>query len=128
MAGERVEQRQALNFFVKQLNAQGDIVRFRREDVDHLAAHPEGAALEGLIVAGILQFGQAAQDRPLVNQHPHRQMQHHFQIQVRVAEAVNSRDRGHHHHIAPLKQRFSGRQAHLLDMFVYRGVLLNEGI
>ena len=92
MAGERVEQRQALDLFIKQLNAQRDIVGFRREDVDHLAAHAKGAALEGLIVAGILQFGQTAQDSALVNQHPDRQVQHHLQVQVRVAEAVDSRD------------------------------------
>ena len=92
VAGERVEQRQTLDLFVKQLNAQSDIVGFRREDVDHLAAHAKSAALKGLIVAGILQFGQTTQDRPLVNQHTDRQMQHHFQIQVRVAEAVDRRD------------------------------------
>jgi hypothetical protein len=69
VTGQRIEQRQALNFFIKQLNAQRNIVRFRREDIDHLAAHAEGAALEGLIVAGILQLGQTAQYGALVD-HP----------------------------------------------------------
>ena len=91
MAGERVEQRQALDLFIKQLNAQRDIVGFRREDVDHLAAHAKGAALEGLIVAGILQLGQAAQNSALVDNHADRQVQHHFQIQIRIAQTVDSR-------------------------------------
>jgi hypothetical protein len=41
-----------------------------REDVDHLAAHAVGAAVQLHIVAGVLQLRQAAQDRALVDLSP----------------------------------------------------------
>ena len=128
MTGQRIEQRQALNFLIEQLNAQRDIVRLRREDINHLAAHAEGTALEGLIVAGVLQLGQAAQNSALVDNHADRQMQHHFQIQIRIAQTVDSGDRGHHHHVATLQQRFGRRQTHLFNMFVHRRIFLDEGV
>ncbi len=37
-------------------------------------------ALKSLVVAGILQLRQAAQDRSLIDNHADRQMQHHLQI------------------------------------------------
>ena len=128
LTGERIEQRQPLNLFIEQLDTQRNIVGFRREDVDHFTAHAEGAALEGLIVTGILQLRQAAQNRPLVDQHAGGQVQHHLQVEIRVAQTVDSRYRSHHHHIAPLKQRFGRRQTHLLDMLVHRRILLDEGV
>ncbi len=127
-AGQRIEQRQPLHLFVEQLNAQRQLVRFRREDVNHLAAHAKGAALERLIVAGVLQLRQATQNGALVDDHPFGEMQHHLQVEIRVAQTIDSGDRRHHHHIAPLQQRFGGRQTHLLNVLVYRRVLLNKGI
>ena len=128
MAGKRVEQRQPLHLFIKQFYAQGDIVGLGGEDINHLAAHAERTALEGLIVAGVLQLGQTAQNGALIDNHAHRQVQHHFQVEIRVAQTVNRRYRGHHHHIATLKQRFGGRESHLLNMFVYRGIFLDKGV
>ncbi len=125
---QRVEERQAFDLLVKQLNAQRHIVRFRREDVDHFAAHAERTTLEGLVIAGVLQLRQAAQNRALVDDHPLRQVQHHLEIEIRIAQAVNRRNRGHHNHIATLQQRLSRRQSHLLNVFVHRRIFLDEGI
>ncbi|MNV90389.1 hypothetical protein D3C71_1847730 [compost metagenome] len=60
VAGQGIKQRQTLDFLVKQLNAQSQIVGFCREDVDHFAAHAESTALERLVVTGILQLRQTA--------------------------------------------------------------------
>ena len=128
VAGQRVKQRKAFHLFVKQLNTQRQIVRFGREDVDNLATHAESRALERLIVAGVLQFSQTAQNGALVDNHAHRQVQHHFEVQVRVAQTVDSGHRGHHHHVTAFEQRFGGRQTHLLNVFVHRSIFFDEGI
>ena len=128
MPGERIKQRQAFHFFIKQLDAQRHVIRLRREDVNHFTTHTERPALEGLVVTGVLQFRQTTQNIALIDDHADGQVQHHFQIQVRIAQAVNCRHGSHHHHITTLQQRFSRRQTHLLNVFVDRRVFLNKRI
>ena len=110
------------HFVVEQLDAQRQLVRLRRVNVDHLAAHAEGSALEGLIVAGILQLRQPAQNGSLIDDHALGQVQHHLQVKIRIAQAVDRRHRRHHHHVAPFQQRLGGRKTHLLDVLVHRSV------
>src|SRR3546814_16812695 len=56
------------------------------------------------------------------------QMQHHLEILLRIAEAVDGRYRADDDGIAPCHQGLGGRQAHLLDVFVDRTVLVDEGV
>ncbi len=127
-AGQRVEQGEPLHLLIKQLYPQRQLVRFGGVDVDHLAAYPEGTALEGHVVAGVLQFGKTAQDIPLVDHIPHFEMQHHAQISLGIPQTIDSRYRGDNHHVAPLQQCLGGRQSHLLDVIVDGGILLDEGV
>jgi hypothetical protein len=53
------------------------------------------------------------------------QVQDHAVVLGRVADAVDRRHRGDDHHVAPLHQRLGRRQAHLLDVLVDRGILLD---
>ena len=52
----------------------------------------------------------------------------HLEIGLGIAEAVDRRHGGDDDHVAPLQQRLGGRQAHLLDVLVDRGVLLDVGV
>ncbi|MNE04660.1 hypothetical protein D3C80_971970 [compost metagenome] len=128
LAGQGIKQRKPFDLFVKQLDAQRQFIRFRREDVNHFTPHAERRALESLIVAAILQLRQTTQDRPLIDDHAFGQMQHHLQVQIRIAQAVNRRYRRHHDHIAAFQQRFRRRKAHLLDVFVHRGIFFDKGV
>lgn len=56
------------------------------------------------------------------------QVQHHLQVKIRIACAVDRRHRRHHHHVAPFQQRLGGRKTHLLDVLVHRSVFFNEGV
>jgi len=58
---------------------------------------------------------------------PH-QVQNHLEVGIRIAQAVNRRYGGHHDSVLALHQRLGSRQAHLLDMAVDGGVLLNVGV
>ncbi|MNN34905.1 hypothetical protein D3C81_1487340 [compost metagenome] len=55
-------------------------------------------------------------------------MQDHLQVGFRTAQTVDAGHRGNDDRIATLQQRLGCRQAHLLDMVVDRGILLDEGI
>ncbi|MNI67292.1 hypothetical protein D3C73_1229160 [compost metagenome] len=75
-----------------------------------------------------MQLRQPPQNGALVDDHADRQVQHHFQIQVRVAQTIDRGNRGHHNDIPTLQQRLGRRQSHLLDVFVDRRIFLDECI
>ncbi|MBV6417344.1 MAG: hypothetical protein CMLOHMNK_02006 [Steroidobacteraceae bacterium] len=128
LACERVEQRERFDRVIEQFDAHGRAIRFGGKDVDHVAAHAIAAGAQVELVARVLHVGEAAQELALVEAVAALQVQHHREIGFRIAEAV---DRGHGRdddRVAPLEQRLGGRQAHLLDVLVDRGVLLDVGI
>src|ERR1019366_8945765 len=79
-------------------------------------------------VARVLHVGQPPQQLALVETIAARHVQHHAEVCLGVAETVNRRDRRDDDGIRPLEQRLGGGQAHLFDVLVDRGVLLDEGI
>jgi hypothetical protein len=56
LARERVEHADLLDRVVEKLDAHGGALRFRREDVDHVAAHAIGAAREIERIARVLEL------------------------------------------------------------------------
>jgi hypothetical protein len=128
LAGQGVEQRQRLDGLIEQLYTQRLAVRLGGEDVDDIAAHPERALGEIHFVARVLHVGEATQEFPLVEDLAANEVQHHGEIGLRVAEAVDGGDRRDDDRVAALEQRLGGRQPHLLDVLVDRGVLLDVGV
>ncbi len=125
LARERVEHADLLDRIVEELDAHGGALRFRREYIDHVAAHAIRAASEIERVARVLKLREAAQQIALVNPRAAREMQNHPVVGSGVAEAI---DRGHRrddHHVAALEQRLRRRQPHLLDVLIDRRVLLD---
>jgi hypothetical protein len=55
-------------------------------------------------------------------------VQDHAVVIDRIADAVDRRDGAHDHHVAPFEQALGRRQAHLLDVLVDRGILLDEQV
>ena len=49
-------------------------------------------------------------------------------VSLGLANAVNGRDGGHDHHIAPLQHALGARQAHLFNVLVDGRVFLNEQV
>ena len=128
LARERIEPGQRLDLVVEQLDPHRFAPGLGREDVDHVAAHAIGAGREIEFVAGVLHVGEPAQQPALVHALATHQVQHHREVGLRVAEAVDRGNGGDDDRIAPLEQRLGRREPHLLDVRVHRGVLLDEGI
>ncbi|MNZ54654.1 hypothetical protein D3C78_725610 [compost metagenome] len=127
-AGQRIEGRDVLHLVVEQLDTDGLQLGFRREDVDHVAAYAEAGPCEVHVVARVLQAGQAAQQFALVHAVAAIQVQDHLQVGGGIAKAVDRRHGADDDRVLALQQRLGRRQAHLLDMVVDRGVLLDIGV
>ncbi len=80
LPGQRIEGRQALHLIIEQLDAHRFEIRFRREDVDHVAAHTEGRTSEIHVVAGVLQASQPAQQLALIEPITTINVQDHLQV------------------------------------------------
>ena len=61
LAGQRIELDDRFDLVAEHLDAPGLVLVVGREQVDGVAAHPEGAALEGVVVALVLLLDEAAQ-------------------------------------------------------------------
>ena len=128
LAGERVEDTDFLHLVIEQLDAHRLFLFFRRENVDHIAPHPVGGAAEIHFVAGVLQLRQPPQQLALVDMITTHQVQHHGVVAGRVAQTVDGGHGGNNDGVLALENGLGGRQPHLLDLLVYRGILLDEGI
>src|SRR5690606_2582631 len=110
---------------VEQLYAQRFALGLRREDIDDITADPVRALREIQLVARVLHVCQPAQELALVHAVPAHQVQHHGKVRTRIAEAVDGGDGRYDDGVRPFEQGLGGREAHLLDVLVYRGVLLD---
>ena len=125
---ERVEQLQALDLIIKQLDANGQLGVFCREHVDRVAAHPELATRKIGFVALVLHADELRNHVALAQLVPHAQRHHHAVIALGLANTVDGRHGGHDHHVAPFHQALGATQAHLLDVLIDRAVLLDEQV
>ena len=128
LAGERIEKAQRLDLLVEQFDPHRLALRLGRKDIDDIAANPVGALLQVDLVARVLHVGQTPQELALLQDVAARHVQHHAEVSLRIPKAVNRRHRRHDDGVGPLEQRLGRRQAHLLDVLVDRGILLDEGV
>ena len=115
----------ALDLVAPQLDADR-LLLVGGEDLDGVAAHPEGALLEGGVVAAVLDRAPARRgcrrgrdSRPSVTVTMSRAVLH------RIAQAVDRAHRGDDDHVVPLHQARRGPQPQPLDVLVDRRVLLD---
>ena len=96
-----------------------------REHLEGLAAHPEGAAAEGLVVARVHVVDELAQHLVAVDHLALLQQRDLGVVLLRRAEAVDAGHRRHHDHVAPREQGARGGVPKAVDLLVDRGVLLD---
>ena len=104
LTGQRIEDAQLLDLVIEQLDTHRLTLGVGRMDIDDIAAHPVGTALEFDVVARVLQLGEPAQHAALVDQITLHDMQQHLQVGLRVTETVDRRHRGHDDRIVALEQ------------------------
>ena len=127
LAGDRVQRHQPLDLVAEELDADG-VLLVDREDLEGVAADPEGAAGEGQVVAGVLDLDQPAQHRVAVHLLADLEPEHPVDVLLRGAEAVDAGHGRDHDDVAPGEQRVGRGVAQPLDLLVDRGVLLDVGV
>ena len=100
----------------------------RGEHLDGVAPNAELVAGEAEVVALVLQFDEAAQDRPLVALLAHLEHEQLLGVLLGRAEAVDRRHGGDDDDVAAAEQRARRRVAQPVDLVVDRAVLLDVGI
>ena len=127
VAGERVKVVERLDLVAEELDADRELL-VRGDDLDGVAAHPERAAVERQVVAGVLHVDQRAQQGVALHLVADRELHRPVEIALRRAQAVDARHGRDDDDVAPRQQVVRGGVAQPLDVLVDRGVLLDVGV
>ena len=127
IAGEGVQHGQGVDLVPEHLDADGELL-VHGDDLDGVAAHAEGAAREGHVVAHVLHGDEAAQQGVAVDPHAALQLDHAGHVLLGGAQAVDAGHRGHDDGIAAGEQGVRGTVAQALHLVVDGGVLLDERV
>ena len=89
-------------------------------DLEHIAPHPEAAAGNLDVIAGILVVHQLPQRSTQVERFAHLELHGGLEVFGGNTEAIDAADRGHHDHILALEQRAGGGVTQHVDLLVDR--------
>ena len=106
-----------LHLIAPEFHANG-IVSIRREHVERVAANTEGAALELVIVAVVLDVDQLMDNVVALSRLLLVEKDGQPRVVHGAADAVDAAHRGDHNAVATRKQSGRGRMAQLLDLLV----------
>ncbi len=99
-----------------------------REDLEHVAAEPEGPRCEVEVGALVLHLGELPEDVVERFLDVLFEELQHAEVGLGRPETVDAAHRGDDEHIAPLEERARRRQPHAVDLLVDRGLLLDVGV
>ncbi len=123
-AGQRIEREQLVDLVAEQADAQPDVV-VGRIDLDDVAAHAEGAALELVVVALVLNLDELPQNLVAIDLRAALERQHEAVVRLGRSEAVDARHARDDDDVAALEERPRRRQPQPVDLVVDDGFLLD---
>ena len=128
VAGQRIELADRFDLVAEQREAPGAVLEMRGEDLDRVAAHPEGAAHEIAVIALVMKGDEIGEKLALGDALAPLHREGHGRIGLDIADAVDAGHRGDDDDIVALEQRARRRMAHAVDLLVDRGFLLDIGV
>ena len=126
-AEQRIDLRQRLDLVAPEFDAVGVVV-VRGIDLDHVAAHAEGAALEVGVGALVENLHQLAGDVLALDLLSLFEEQQHAVVGFRRAQAVDAAYRGDDDAVAALEQRPGGGEPQLVQLVVDRRFLFDVNV
>ena len=127
-AGQRIEFPHRLDLIAEERDAPGPIFQMGGKQLDHIAAHPEGPALERHVVALVLQLDERLDQLIPPDLLADRDRRGHFRIGFDRSNAVDARDGCDDDDVFPLQQGAGGGMAHPVDLFVDRAFFGDIGV
>src|SRR3546814_4117860 len=89
LAGQGIELDDLLHFVAEEIDPPGGVLIMRREDLQIVAAQPEIAAREGLVVALALQRAELPDDNALIDRPALLQAEDHRRVGDRKRKRLN---------------------------------------
>jgi hypothetical protein len=123
----RIDKIQAFDLVAEHLDAVGELL-IRGPQLDHVAAHAKTPALEGHVVALILQIHEPPQQLVAFDLVTHRQRDHARLVRVGRTQPEDARHAGHDDHVAPRNQRTGRAQPQPIEIVVARGVFFDVDV
>ena len=124
LARQRVEVVDRLDLVAEEVQPVGRL-RIGREDLHQLALRAERAAGERRLVAVVLHADELLEELVAVDPLPHLEELHLLRVELGRADAVDARDGGDDHDVAPGEERRRRRVAQAVDLVVDGRVLLD---
>ncbi|OPX86898.1 MAG: hypothetical protein A4E52_01470 [Pelotomaculum sp. PtaB.Bin013] len=126
--GQHIELEHLFHFVTEKIHPDCLFRGGHRENLQHVAPHPELPPDKINIVALVLDAYQFAQDSVPVIALPLAQGENQRAVLLGITQAVNTGNTGHDNHVPPLKESASGRVAQFIYFFIDGRVLLNVSI
>ena len=127
-AGDGIEVADPVDLVSKELHPDGVVLVVGGIELHRVAPDTEHIPLKGDVVALVPDLHQPPQQLVPVPLRPHPEGHHQLGEVVRLAQAVDAGDRGHHNHIPALQQGAGGGQPQAVDLLIGGGVLGNIGV
>ncbi len=89
LAGQRMQRVDPLDLVAEQLDPDGELL-VHRDDLDGVAPHPEGAACEGQVVAGVLHGDETTEQVVTVDRLADLEPRHPVDVLLRRPQAVDA--------------------------------------
>ena len=127
-AGQGREVADAVDLIPEKLHPDGVVLVVGRVYLHGVAPDAEHVPLKGDVVALIADLHQPPQQLVPVPLGPHPEGHHQLGEVVRLAQAVDTGDGGHHDDVPPLQQGAGGGEPQAVDLIVGGGVLGDIGV
>ncbi len=124
---QRLKARDAFDLVAEEFDAQR-ILAAGGAKFHRIAADTELAALEGDVVARVLQVHEAGEELIARQGLPGMDRDDHRLVILLAARAVDARDAGDDDHVAAREERTHRGEAHPLDLLVHGGILFDERV
>ena len=116
----------AVDLISEKFHTDGSVLPIRGPDLQSIPPHPHHVSLKSNVISLIADGNEPCNQLIPLHLRTHPQSDHHFFKILRLAQAVDTGDRGHHNDIPPLHQRGGGRQAQPVNFLIDRGILFNK--
>ena len=128
VAGQRIEEADAVDVVAEEFHADGFLVHVGRVDLDHVATDPEFAAAEGDIIASVEEIDEASEEGFAREVGACSEREEHLLVVFRRGETVDARHAGHDEDVAAGEQGAGGGEAEAFDLLVDRGIFFDVGV
>src|SRR5581483_1000503 len=128
LAGERVDLADLVDLVAEELDAESAVLLVRGDDVEHVAARAEGAAVEVGVVPLVLDLRERAEHLVALDGLAAAERDAEAEVGLGRAEAVDARDRGDDDHVPAREQAPRRAVAQAVEPLVHRRVLLDVDV